>query len=277
MEADVPVERCVLMTGARQVEIAHRENAGCLIAELSGRLDALSYRGLRDELIKLAVEQPRAVIVDIDQLEIQNEPALTAFSSAWSRVNVWPEVPILLVARDSAQRGKLGRGTVAHFVPVFRTIGNAIAAVKKPPARRRRTADYPPVITSSALARKFVRRTCADWGLRDCAPDASSVACELVENAVRHAETGLQVRLEYRSGLLTVAVRDADPRMAVIKQAASGRPDGYGLQIVADLARIWGCAPDMRGGKVVWAVLTIGRDWFRRYPVWHPPGFPGPP
>lgn len=265
------------MTGAGHVEIAHKESAGCLIAKLYGQLDSLSYRGLRDELVKLAVEEPRAVIVDIDDVEIQSEPVLTVFSSARSRVNVWPEVPILLVARTSVQRRSLGRGAVAHFVPVFRTVEDAIASTKGPPARRRRTADYPPVIESSALARRLVRRTCEDWALRYWVQDAMSVASELVENAVKHAQTGLQLRLEYRSGLLTVAVRDGSPRVAVARQTASGGPDGYGLQIVADLARAWGCAPDLGGGKVVWAVLTAGPGWLRRHPAWRPRWSPALP
>ncbi|HVW42106.1 MAG TPA: STAS domain-containing protein [Amycolatopsis sp.] len=259
------------MTGAGQVEIVHRESVGCLIAKLHGRLDSLSYRPLRDELIKLAVEQPRAVIVDVDHLEIQSETVLTVFSSAWSRVQVWPEVPILLVARDSVPRRSLGRTAIARAVPVFGSLREAIASIPAPPARKRRSAGYPPVFESSALAREFVGRTCADWDLTSWTQDVLSVASELVENAVKHAQTALRLRLEYRAGLFAVAVRDADPRMAVIRQTATGRPDGYGLQIVAGLARAWGCSPDLRGGKVVWAVLSARSDWFQKYPAWSPP------
>lgn len=268
-DTDVPQERRVSMTGANHIQIAHTARAGCLVATVTGHLGSQSYRTVRDGLVKLAVEQPRALIVDIDELEVGSEPALTVFASAWSRVSIWPEVPILLVASDEVQRQRLRRRTVAHFVPVYRSVEEAIAAVRMPPRRRRRTAEYTPAIASSALARTFVRQTCEDWNCEEWLQDALCVASELVENAVKHAGTNLQLRLESRSGLLTIAVRDGDPHMAVIRQTAAGQPVGYGLQIVSDLARAWGSSPDLGGGKVVWAVLT-GRDWFRKYPAWQP-------
>lgn len=264
------------MTDADQIDIAHSERAGCLIAKISGTLDSRSYRAVRDGLIKLAVEGPRALITDIDDLKVDNDSALTVFSSAWSRVNVWPEVPILLVATGAAMQRRLKHGLVAHFVPVFQGVDEAIASVRMPPPRRRRTAQYNPVIGSSALARTFVRETCEDWDCKDWVQDALCVASELVENAVKHARTELQLRLEYRAGLLTIAVRDDDPHMAVLRQTSAGQPDGYGLQIVADLARAWGSAPDLGGGKVVWATLTAGPDWFRKYPAWQPHRSPLP-
>lgn len=259
------------MTDADQIEIAHSRRVGCLIVTLRGRLDSLSYRPLRDGLVQLAVEQPRALIVDIDGLEIDSEPALTVFSSASSRVSIWPQVPILLVARNGSRRSRVDRSAIAHVVPVFGSVEAAIASVRSPPPRRRRTAGYPPVIASSGLARRFVRQTCSDWDIGNWTQDALSVASELVENGVKHANTRLELRLESGAGLLTVAVRDGDPGMAVLRQGAAGQPDGYGLQIVADLARAWGCSPDLHGGKVVWAVLTAGPDWFQKYPAWRPP------
>ncbi|WP_067649536.1 ATP-binding protein [Nocardia harenae] len=80
---------------------------------------------------------------------------------------------------------------------------------------------------------------------------------ELVENAVRHGAGDVGVRLELRAGGLTVAVSDADPHPAVLREPAAGEVRAYGLHVVAHLARAWGCAPCWPSGKVVWATLPV--------------------
>lgn len=52
-------------------------------------------------------------------------------------------------------------------------------------------------------------------------------------------------------GHLTVAVRDESQHPAVLRERLPGDRRGNGLRIVADMARVWGCAPCLGGGKVV--------------------------
>jgi len=241
---------------ADQIEATHTEQSGCLVAKLHGHLGFL---------VKLALEEPRAVIVDVDRLHLDDEPARTVFTSARMRVRDWPAVPIVLVATDPWQRRLLTRS-----VPVFASIGSAIASVRAHPRRRRALTDLPAVPSCSRLARRFVRETCGRWTLGLETSDALFIASELVENAFRHAGTAMRLRLELRGGLLTVAVRDGSPRPAVLRQGPSGTPSGFGLRVVSDMSRAWGCSPDLHGGKVVWAVLTAGADWFTRFPAWEP-------
>lgn len=230
----------------------HR-TADCLVLEPRGTLDAVTYRTFRDDLVKFAMDQPPAVIVVVDDLVIGSVYSLAAFSSAWLRVSDWPGVPILLVARDLALRDAIRRTAMARFVPVHDGIDAAIAASSDPPPCRRAEVDLVSVTASSRLARAFVRSTCQRWNVAGYVAEATDVATELVENAILHADTDLSLRLELRNGRLTVAVRDGCPREAVLRERTSV-PAG-GLHLVAHLARAWGCAPDTRGGKVVWAVL----------------------
>ena len=162
-----------------------------------------------------------------------------------------------MLASDPATRRLITGTAVPRFVPTFPSLDEALAAVDEPPRRRRRTTELPPMAGSSHAARLFVQETCREWNIRHRLEDALGVATELVENAISHAGTPLELRLELRSGYLTVALHDGNPRPAVLRQRAGGRLRGYGLQVVAALTRAWGCSPAPDGGKVVWAVLSM--------------------
>ncbi|NIH81994.1 ATP-binding protein [Amycolatopsis viridis] len=245
------------MNTAGEVSIRPRQAGGCTIAGLTGRLDGRSYGELRDGLIRLTLDQPRALIAEVDGLEITSEPALTVFSAVRTRTNSWPGVPVLLVARDRERRAMITASAVHRFVPLHSCVEAAVGAVAEPPSRRRRSTGFPPVAASSHAARRFTRETCRGWNIGHRQEDALGVATELVENAVTHAGSPLELRLELRDGRLTIAVRDEDPRPAVLRQQPGGALSGYGLQVIAALSDTWGCAP-APGGKIVWAVLRVG-------------------
>ncbi|MFL6140629.1 MAG: ATP-binding protein [Labedaea sp.] len=229
--------------------------SGCCVLRLTGVLDGTTYRWLRDLLVKLAVEQPVAVIVDLDDLRVEQETSLTVFSSVWMQVNQWPGVPILLVASAGSQRARLG-GAISRFTPCYAAVGDAVIAAGQPPARRRATLELEAATTSSRVARAFVRETCQEWGVSAHASDAEAVAIELVDNVSVHAGTTSRIRLELRNKLLTIAVRDGSPRPAVLRERIGTEHWGNGLRIIAELSRAWGCSPELNGGKVVWAVLA---------------------
>lgn len=230
---------------------------GCLVLVPDGRLDATTYRSFRDDLVKFAIEEPRAVIVVIDQLRIGSDALLTAFTSAWMRVSEWPGVPVLLVAERPEIRRAIADSAVARHLGIYDSLDAAFAGLADPPVRRRTEVELCPVPTSSRIARDFVHTTCRRWAVAGVTDGAAEVATELVENAIVHAATDFRVRLELSTGGLAVAVRDGSPKEAVLRERG-GEP-ANGLRLVAELARSWGCAPDSRGGKVVWAVLPVTR------------------
>lgn len=228
--------------------------ADCLVLTPVGDLDATTYRGFRNDLVKFAMDEPRALILVIDQLRITSQASLTAISSAWLRIGDWPGVPIHLVARNADLRTTMTHSPLALYVPVHANMTAALAGLDDPPIRRRSEIELFPIATSSRLARRFVERTCEDWGISDRSTDAVEVATELVENAIVHAGTDMRLRLELHAGRLAVAVRDGCPREAVLRER--GPRPANGLRLVSYLATAWGSTPDMSGGKVVWAVLT---------------------
>ena len=91
---------------------------------VTGRLDATTYLLLRDTIIKAALDEPEAVIVDISGLEICTESALAVFTSARWQVSRWPEVPIVLVSGHYAIRRAIVRNGVARYVPVHATVAS---------------------------------------------------------------------------------------------------------------------------------------------------------
>lgn len=237
-----------------RVEVA--THLGACVCRPVGVLDATTYGQLRDTLLKAAMEQPSAVLVDMAELTVSAVFSLTVFSTVWMRVCEWPGVPIGLLVEDPVRRQSLARSPMGHFVPVHPDLDTAVRAVGKPPHRRRTTFALEDDLVSSRLAREFTRSTCARWGVGAVGGSAVLVATELVENMLRHTAGGGQLRLELRRGLLTVAVSDSDPRAAVLREATGYAQAGWGLALVARLSKVWGCTPTV-GGKVVWSVLRV--------------------
>lgn len=234
-------------------------HGGSLVVTAHGRLDSVTYLRCRDTLVKFAMGQPDSLIVVVDDLIVVPMSAWTAFSSAWMTVSDWPGVRIMLVSGDARQRAGCEAAVVSKFVPVFADVAAALQAVRSPPARRRAEVTLMPLPTSSREARVFVRATCDRWSISPLAIGAAEIATELVENSIVHARTELRLRLEFRQGMLTVAVSDGSPASAVLRETSGDEDRSFGLVLVAHRARAWGCAPEWSGGKTVWAVLTIPR------------------
>ncbi|NNH72023.1 ATP-binding protein [Nocardia uniformis] len=229
---------------------------GCSVVSPHGELNARTYRQLSDDLVKFAMDEPRAVIVVLDDLRVDGEPLLTAFSSARMRVGEWPGVPIILVVESANRRQWLESSAIRRFVPVFDSVSAAVHTVDAP-LRRRARFDIGRAGDCAQRARRFVADTCDRWGATDIRGDALLVVTELVENAFLHArdDSDIRLRVEWRDDLLTIAVADSDPREAVLREPGPGSARHYGLHVVARLVRAWGCAPQIHGGKVVWARL----------------------
>ncbi|GAA1305736.1 ATP-binding protein [Saccharothrix xinjiangensis] len=227
---------------------------GCLLVRPSGVLDVANYASLRNTLLKCAVEQPRAVVVDLADLEVRGEYLLSVFAAVWLRTCDWPSVPLLLAGPVE----QLPRVTaLRRYVTVHDTVDEALAHVGRPAPRRRAHRVLPSATGSPRAARAFVREVCVDWSVPEAVKHtAVQVASELVTNTVLHTMSEARLRLELRGAGLTVAVADDDPAAAVLRDPGGAPQRGAGLLLVAQLARTWGCVPDpVNGRKVVWAVL----------------------
>lgn len=126
-----------------------------------------------------------------------------------------------------------------------------------------------PVTVAVEETRELVYATLREWSLTHLDEVVATVAVELVANAVRHARTNLELRLDSREGIVIVEVLDYDDHLPVMIPTGPEAGYGRGLHIVQALSRRWGAVP-VPGGKVVWAEIEAtppGEPPTRRVPA----------
>ncbi len=119
------------------------------------------------------------------------------------------------------------------------------------------------------FAREHVVTALSAWELDgDVVQVAKLLASELVTNAVNASvgdtwatEPGnsarVAIRLHLPGDMLRIAVWDGNTRAPVLTAATPESDCGRGLQLVAALAKQWGCHPSW-DGKVVWCDIGTG-------------------
>ncbi|GAA0647543.1 hypothetical protein GCM10009535_26640 [Streptomyces thermocarboxydovorans] len=118
-------------------------------------------------------------------------------------------------------------------------------------------------IRSAALARRAVRTVLMCWGLPGAlVSDAELIACELITNAILHADPARRTRpghcrltLERPARhAVRIEVSDNSAALPAKREPGEDEPGGRGLVLVEALAADWGVT--LRPpGKVVWALL----------------------
>ena len=109
-------------------------------------LDATTYLSLRDTIIKAALDDPSAVIVDVCELFVPRESAWAVFTSARWHVERWPEVPIVLVCAHRTAETPSSATVWPAMSPCFRLSNLACklsALAGSRPRRRRAAPSYP--------------------------------------------------------------------------------------------------------------------------------------
>lgn len=127
---------------------------------------------------------------------------------------------------------------------------------------------------SVTRTRSFLRSTLTDWRLPELVDDATTVAAELVANAVTHAlqppvpvrpfaarsETTAWIALVRMDHSVVCAVADPSPALPALTEPEPFAESGRGLHIVAELSDTWGhIRPESAAGKTVWARLSSVR------------------
>jgi hypothetical protein len=230
------------------------------ILMMDGVLDNSTYRTIRDSAIESALDEPRAVIVDVNRLSVPYASAWTVFTSARWHVSVWPAVPILLVCAEPHVRRAVAASGVTRYVPVHPTRRLALNALRDwpLPLRQRALTELPAARVSVGLACAMVTDCLTRWHERDLIPVASTVATVFVENVLDHTESAPVLILESDGDTVTVAVQDrSDQLPGRHEDADRGAEIVSGLAIVSALCRAWGATPTS-SGKTVWAL--VGRE-----------------
>jgi PAS domain S-box-containing protein len=102
-----------------------------------------------------------------------------------------------------------------------------------------------------AEARKQVGAKLASWGLDDAAFVTGLVVSELVTNAIRYAESPIQLRL-IRDRTLICEVSDGSSTAPHLRRARALDEGGRGLLLVSQLTDRWGTR-QTEHGKTIWA------------------------
>jgi hypothetical protein len=228
----------------------------CLLT-VEGVLDSSTYLQLRDAIIKAALDEPRAVLVDVKNLCVPTFSAWSVFTSARWHVSIWPDVPVVLIYGHAERRGEIARTGVTRYVPVHATVDAALAALDGGVrcARRRVRAEFPAALASLHAARMLVVECLSAWSHRELTPVATVIVNVFVENVLQHTTCGPVVVLESDGTVVSISVRDDSVAPAVRQEDPyRGGDPVSGLAIVASVCRAWGSMPTS-SGKAVWAVV----------------------
>lgn len=230
------------------------------ILAMDGVLDSNTYRTIRDTVIKAALDEPRAVIVDVNGLSAPSASAWTVFTSARWHVSTWPDVPILLVCARPQVRRAIAAGGVTRYVPVHPNLELALDALRDEPlpVRRRARSELPATRVAVGLARAMITDWLTQWDIADLVPVAATVGTVFVENVLDHTQSAPVLIVESYRDTVTVAVEDCSEHLpGRHEDAYRGAEIVSGLAIVSALCRAWGATPTS-SGKTVWAL--VGRE-----------------
>ena len=103
------------------VRQAARDGAIVLLAD--GVLDSTTYLQLRDTIIKAALDEPVAVVVNISALRVPASSAYAVLTSARWQVSRWPDVPVLVVCGHAPGRDALRKQGIERDPDDFRLSG----------------------------------------------------------------------------------------------------------------------------------------------------------
>lgn len=120
---------------------------------------------------------------------------------------------------------------------------------------------------SVTRTRRFLRSTLTCWQLHHLVDDATTIAAELVANAVTHAlcspappphraDAAAWLALIRMERAVVCAVADPSPAPPAMPPAELFAESGRGLRIVAELSDSWGHSLAEPVGKTVWARLA---------------------
>ncbi len=230
-----------------------------VVVSANGVLDSGSYLTLRTALVKAAAEQVAAVIVDVDALRVPSPSAWSVLTSAQWMIDVWPAIPICVVATKPEIRGILRDNGITRYLGVFPSYQAVLANLsadqgRRRSHRRRAARDLPRHAAGQGMARDLVRRTLTEWNHPEYIDAAETITTELVRNVLAHTQSAPRLRLELNGDRLTIAVADDSPLPAVRREPVEGTFAFAGLGVVSELSRAWGSLAT-GDGKVVWAVI----------------------
>jgi anti-anti-sigma factor len=265
------------------MQMQQSSQQGCVVLSLAGRLDLAAAPQVQRAILKQLAEHPTAIICDLGQVEAIDPLCAGLFTSLRHPALGWPGTALVLCGVRPAVADTLLAHGVAQYLAIHPSLDEALANTRTRPSRLRERLMLGPVPTAARAGREFVREVCGRWGLERLDDPATLLASELVTNAVLHARTALELRVELRRSRLQLAVTDQDPDLTRVQAARDGTGRGLGLLVVDRVATAWGVRHDKaaaRSSGARWSCHHRTRTWsaaagdHRRIPA--PPPRPSP-
>ena len=219
------------------------------VVRFTGVLDQPSVPAIRAALLELLAGQPVAVVVDVRELRVSDDAAVSVFGDLARETADWPAAQMALCVPETEAMWR------TTGLPAWPTPADAFAELGEPNATLRQSLDLEPIVGSARRSRELVSDACGNWHLPALAGPASIVVTEMVNNVVAHARTAMTVLLGLHDDAVAVAVRDYSttvPRFA--GPVAPTSQGGRGLLLIDSVAERWGSLA-LDGGKVVWAIV----------------------
>lgn len=244
------------MSGRRsELRITASTVTDARLLTIDGVLDDTTYVPLRDAVVKAALDEPRAVIIDVTRLVVRDDPAWAVFTSARWEVSDWPDIPIGLVCANDQGKNGLRRNGVTRYVPVYPTLQSAVAELSADELRRYRRrvrATLPAMKSSTRRCRELTAEWLTAWSRSDFIHAVSLVATELVEMTLAATGSPFVLRLETDGSTVAVAVQHVGSAEATRREPIGDAV--CGLDLVAASSRVWGTYTTA-AGNTVWAVV----------------------
>jgi hypothetical protein len=117
---------------------------------------------------------------------------------------------------------------------------------------------YPPDPAILASARSFAADRLRALELTAVRDDVELLLTELITNAIIHARSDVEVRLEPSGAGVRVEVIDGNPTMPIAGTLTPAALSGRGLTLVQSISTRWGAHHNTAGGKTVWFEVVPG-------------------
>jgi hypothetical protein len=117
---------------------------------------------------------------------------------------------------------------------------------------------YPPDPAILAPARSFAVDRLHTLGLSGLRDDVELLLTEVITNAIIHAGTEFEVRVEASGAGIRVEVIDGNPTLPAAGTLTAAALSGRGLTLVQSISTRWGAHRNTGGGKTVWFELVPG-------------------
>ena len=117
---------------------------------------------------------------------------------------------------------------------------------------------YPPDPAIVTSVRSFAAGRLKTLQLNELRDEVELLLTELITNAIIHARTEFEIRVEASGAGVRVEVTDDNPTMPVAGTLSAAALSGRGLMLVQSMSTRWGAHRNPAGGKSVWFEITPG-------------------